>query len=84
MPEQARSRAPGGAAPSTQACAPPHASAATGTDITYGVLWPQEYKTTFEKMMMEEALAQLMQGSEAAELILPQPAVLTTSNQVRV
>lgn len=33
--------------------------------------------------MMEEALAQLMQGSEAAELILPQPAVLTTSNQVR-
>lgn len=37
----------------------------------------------FEKMMMEEALAQLMQGSEAAELILPQPAVLVSASQAR-
>ena len=33
---------------------------------------------------MEEALAQLMQGSDAAELILPQPAVLTSASQVRM
>jgi hypothetical protein len=44
----------------------------------------QEYKTIFEKMMMEEALAQLMQGSEAAELIMPQPAVLVSASQVRM
>jgi hypothetical protein len=42
----------------------------------------QEYKTTFEKMLMEEALAQLMQGSEASEIITPQPAVLMSACQV--
>jgi hypothetical protein len=33
-------------------------------------------------MMMEEALAQLMQGSEAAEIILPQPGVVVSASQV--
>lgn len=43
----------------------------------------QEYQTIFEKMIMEEALAELMQGSESVELITPQPAVLTSSSTVR-
>jgi hypothetical protein len=43
----------------------------------------QEYRTVFEKMIMEETLAQLMQGTEAAELICPQPAVLTNASHVR-
>ena len=43
----------------------------------------QDYKSTFEKMMLEEALAQLMQGSESAELILPQPGVLVSAHQAR-
>jgi hypothetical protein len=43
----------------------------------------QEYQTIFEKMLMEETLAELMQGSESAELITPQPAVLTSSSNVR-
>lgn len=43
----------------------------------------QEYQTIFEKMIMEETLAELMQGSESAELITPQPAVLTSSSNVR-
>lgn len=36
----------------------------------------------FEKMMMEEALALLMQGSESAEILLPQPAVVVSASQV--
>lgn len=38
----------------------------------------------FEKMIMEETLAQLMQGSEALDLITAQPAVLKSSSHVRV
>lgn len=44
----------------------------------------QEYQTIFEKMIMEETLAEMMQGSESAELITPQPAVLTSSSNVRL
>lgn len=44
----------------------------------------QEYKTIFEKMMMEEALALVMQGSESAEILLPQPAVIVSAAQVLI
>lgn len=44
----------------------------------------QEYKSTFEKMIMEEALAQMMQGSESAQLITPQPSVVLSSAVVRL
>lgn len=37
----------------------------------------------FEQMIMEETLAQLMQGSEALDLITAQPAVLKSSSHVR-
>ena len=43
----------------------------------------QAYKSLFEKLIIEEAVAQIMQGSESADLIQPYPTVLQSSQQAR-
>ena len=42
----------------------------------------QGYRKIFEMMIMEETLAQLMQGSEATDITLARPAVLMSSAHV--